>query len=89
MSTITIGRSLVPVEHIAFVEHFDLAANPRLQTERQFQTRVVLLNRDSILTEDAMASLCRSPRSSPAAGGLTDARLPFGRGLESAPLALH
>lgn len=51
MSTITIGRSLVPLEHIALVEHFDLAANPRLQTERQFQSRVVLLNRDSILTE--------------------------------------
>jgi hypothetical protein len=52
MSTITIGRSLVPLEHIALVEHFDRAANPRLQTERPFQSRVVLTSRDSILTEE-------------------------------------
>ena len=52
MTTITIGKSLVPAEHIALVEHFDLAANPRLQTERPFQSRVVLVSRDSILTEE-------------------------------------
>jgi hypothetical protein len=34
MTTITIGRRLVPVEHIALVEHFDTAANPRLRGRR-------------------------------------------------------
>jgi hypothetical protein len=52
MSTITIGKSLVPLEHIALVEHFDQAANPKLQTDRQFQSRVVMVSRDSILTEE-------------------------------------
>jgi len=52
MSTITIGRSLIPVEHIALVEVYDPTANPRFQTERQFQTRVVLINRESVLTEE-------------------------------------
>jgi hypothetical protein len=51
MSTITIGKSLVPLEHTALVEHFDLAANTRLQTERAFKSRVVLISRDSVLTE--------------------------------------
>jgi hypothetical protein len=52
LSTIAIGRSLVPLEHIAFVEHFDRAANPNLKSERAFQSRVVLTSRESILTEE-------------------------------------
>jgi hypothetical protein len=32
MTTITIGRSSFPWEHIALVEHFDMAANPRLRS---------------------------------------------------------
>lgn len=50
--TITLGRRLVPLEQIALVEPFDPTANPRMQSERPFKARVVLLNRDSILTED-------------------------------------
>ncbi|MCU1278056.1 MAG: hypothetical protein JWM53_1602 [bacterium] len=37
MKTITIGRSLVSVEHIALVEHFDRTANPRLQSDKRFK----------------------------------------------------
>lgn len=50
--TVTFGRRLVPVEQIALIEPFDPSANPRMQSERPFKARVVLLNRDSILTEE-------------------------------------
>jgi hypothetical protein len=54
MTTLTIGKRLVPFEQIALVEPFDLATNERIQTDKPFKTRVVLLNRDSILTEEPL-----------------------------------
>jgi hypothetical protein len=48
---ITIGRRLVPVEQIAFVEPFDPASNPEFKPEKEFKARVVLLNRDTVLAE--------------------------------------
>jgi hypothetical protein len=48
---ITIGRRLVPVEQIALVEPFDPASNPDFKPEKPFKARVVLLNRDTVLTE--------------------------------------
>jgi hypothetical protein len=56
MKTVIIGKRLVPVEQIALVEPFDAAAaNPRFQSDKDFKARVVLLNRDSILTEEPPA----------------------------------
>jgi hypothetical protein len=52
-NTVTVGRRLIPFEHIAFVEPFDPATQSRLQTGRPFQARIVLINRDSVLTEEA------------------------------------
>jgi hypothetical protein len=52
-NTVTVGRRLIPFEHIAFVEPFDPATQTRLQTGRPFQARIVLINRDSVLTEEA------------------------------------
>jgi hypothetical protein len=52
MTVITIGKRLIPVEQIAVIEPYDPAANPRIKTERQFQARVMLIDRDSVLTED-------------------------------------
>jgi hypothetical protein len=49
---VTIGRRLIPIEHIAFVEPFDPTANPQFKTEKDYKARVVLLNRDNVLTED-------------------------------------
>lgn len=49
---ITVGRRLIPSEHVAFVEPFDPNANPKFQTSRDFKSRVVMLNRDSVLTEE-------------------------------------
>jgi hypothetical protein len=48
---ITIGKRLVPVEQIAFVEPFDPASNPEFKPAKEFKARIVLLNRDIVLTE--------------------------------------
>jgi hypothetical protein len=54
MTTITIGKRLIPLEQIALVEPFVPTGNERMQTEKPFKTRIVLLNRDSVLTEEAL-----------------------------------
>jgi hypothetical protein len=51
MQVITFGKRLVPIEQIAFIEVFDPASNPEFKPERDFKGRVVLLNRDTVLTE--------------------------------------
>lgn len=50
MKVVTIGRRLVPVEQIALVEPFDPSSNPEFKTEKDFKGRIVLLNRDMVLT---------------------------------------
>jgi hypothetical protein len=50
--TVTLGKRLVPVEQIVLIEPFDPSVHPRMQTHRPFRARVVLRNRDSILTEE-------------------------------------
>lgn len=53
-SFIVVGKRFIPPEHVAFVEPYDLvAARPQLRTSRSFQGRVVMVNRDSILIEEA------------------------------------
>lgn len=51
-SVLTIGRRLVPKDHIALVEPFDPASHPGMKTDKAFKARVVLLDRQSVLTED-------------------------------------
>jgi hypothetical protein len=51
MKVITIGKRLVLVEQVAFVEPFDPSSNPEFKPEKDFKGRVVLLNRDMVLTE--------------------------------------
>jgi hypothetical protein len=51
MKVITIGKRLVPAEQLAFVEPFDPSANPEFKPEKDFKGRVVLLNREIVLTE--------------------------------------
>ena len=59
-NVITLGRRLVPVEQIAFVETFDPASNPQFKTDRAFKARVVLLNRDTVLTEQMVEELANA-----------------------------
>ena len=51
MKVITIGKRLVPAEQLAFVEPFDPSGNPEFKPEKDFKGRVVLLNREIVLTE--------------------------------------
>src|SRR5712691_6172658 len=52
-NVITIGKRLIPAEQIALVEPYDALANQRIQTDRDFLARVVLVNRESVLIEQA------------------------------------
>ncbi|MGY3690560.1 hypothetical protein ACVIGA_000640 [Bradyrhizobium sp. USDA 3240] len=45
MKAITIGKRLVPIEHVAFVGTFDPAANPEFKPGKEYKGRVVLLDR--------------------------------------------
>jgi len=51
MQVITIGKRLISAEQIAFVEVFDPSTNPEFKPERDFKGRIVLINRDTVLTE--------------------------------------
>ena len=51
MKVITIGKRLVPAHEVAYVEPFDPSANPEFKPEKEYKGRVVLLNRDIVLTE--------------------------------------
>lgn len=51
MQVITIGKRFVPADQIAFVEVFDPASNPEFKPNRDYKARVVLINRDIVLTE--------------------------------------
>jgi hypothetical protein len=52
-NVVTIGKRLVPLEQIALVEPFDPASNPDFKSAKPFKARIVLLNRDTMLTEIA------------------------------------
>jgi hypothetical protein len=51
MNILTIGKRLISLEQVAYVEPFDPAANPEFKPEKDFKARLVLLNRDVVLTE--------------------------------------
>jgi hypothetical protein len=51
MKVITIGKRLLSADQVAFVEPFDPTANPEFKPEKNFKARVVLLDRDVVLTE--------------------------------------
>ncbi len=56
-NVITVGRRLVPVEQIAFIETFDASTASGLESTRPFKARIKLLNRDSCLTETPFETL--------------------------------
>ncbi|MCK1481543.1 hypothetical protein IVB25_01985 [Bradyrhizobium sp. 193] len=41
----------MPLEQVACVEPFDPAANPEFKPEKDFKSRLIMLNRDIVLTE--------------------------------------
>jgi len=50
-NVITIGRVLVPVEQIAYVEAFEPPADGRFKPDKPYKSRIVLLNRETVLCE--------------------------------------
>jgi hypothetical protein len=50
-NVITVGKRLIPREHIALVEPFEPKEGGQFQFSRDYKGRVVLLNRDSVLIE--------------------------------------
>jgi hypothetical protein len=52
-NVITIGRELVAVEQIAYIEPFEPSPNGQFKRDKPYKGRVVLLNRETVLTEDA------------------------------------
>jgi hypothetical protein len=66
-NVITIGRELVPVEQIAYIEAFE--PNGQFKPDKPYKGRVVLLNRETVLTETAPQDFAEAPRLSPAPRG--------------------
>ncbi|MHB8267415.1 hypothetical protein [Bradyrhizobium sp.] len=50
-NSVTVGRRLVPFEQIALIEPFEPSTQNPLRSDREFKSRIILLNRDSILAE--------------------------------------
>lgn len=54
---IRIGKRLIPVEHVALIEPYVHAPESPLRTQRELKSRIVLLNRDSVLAEQEAGEL--------------------------------
>lgn len=46
-----VRKRLIPIEHVALIEPFVQTPESPIRTEREFQSRIVLLDRDSVLCE--------------------------------------
>lgn len=57
IETIQIGKRFVPLEQIVLLEPFDTAGQTKLFSEKPYQTRIVLIDRDSVLSEEPLAAL--------------------------------
>jgi hypothetical protein len=56
MKVLTIGKRLISTDQIALVEPFDPKANPEFRPEKDFKARIILLNRNAVLTEHTVAA---------------------------------
>jgi hypothetical protein len=57
---ITIGKRLVPLNDIAFVEPFDPRENTDFRSTKDFRARVVLVDRESLLTEQTQEAFANA-----------------------------
>ena len=53
MTILTIGKRLISLDQVAYAEPFDPAANPEFKPEKDFKARLVLLDRDVVLSENS------------------------------------
>ena len=54
-NTVQIGKRIIPIEQIALLEPFEPSEKSAMKSTRPFQTRVVLIDRESVLTEEPLA----------------------------------
>lgn len=75
-----IGKRLIPIEHVALFEPYVHTPESPIRTTREFKSRIVLLNRDSVLSERAPAELAElhSFRLLPGDGVATNPAIRFG-----------
>ncbi len=62
MSTVTIvvGRKHIPLSQVALVEPFDPAAHPGMKSDKAFKARIVLIDRQSVLTEETVEAFAEA-----------------------------
>ena len=75
-----IGKRLIPIEHVALIEPFVQTPETPIRTNREFKSRIVLLNRDSVLSEAPPAEMAEvhAFRWLPADGVATNPAIHFG-----------
>ncbi len=62
VQSIKVSNRLIPLEHIALIEPFDPTAQHQLNSKREFQSRILLIDRDSVLSEHARDALAEANR---------------------------
>ncbi len=75
-----IGRRILPIEHVALIESYIQQPEAPLRTSREFKSRIVLLNRDSVLSEVPPEEIAEQYafRMLPADGVATNPTIHFG-----------
>lgn len=58
--TVLVGKRLIPAAHIVLIEPVDPAALERLESQRNFQTRLTLLDRSSVLLEEGLLEFAKT-----------------------------
>lgn len=58
--TVLVGKRLIPAAHMVLVEPLDPAALERLESQRNFQTRLTLLDRSSVLLEEGFLEFAKT-----------------------------
>src|SRR2546423_12602207 len=60
MSNIVVGKRHIPLAHVALVEPFDPSMHPGIKTEKAFKARIVLIDRQSVLTEETVEAFTQA-----------------------------
>lgn len=60
MTTLIVGRRHIPLQEVALVEPFDPLLHPGMKSDRPFKARIVLLDRQSVLTEDPVETFVQA-----------------------------
>lgn len=60
--SIKVKNRLIPLEHIALFEPFDPTTQSLLNSDREFRSRILLIDRDSVLSEQSRDDLAESYR---------------------------